>query len=63
MNISELIAMMKDTLNKYGDLKVEIRDTDNGQSYFNVGAYEDHATEAELEEGTDGTFTIEFYAD
>lgn len=63
MNISELIAMMQDAYDKYGDLKVEVRDTDNGQSYFNVGAYEDHATEAEREEATDGTFTIEYYKD
>lgn len=47
MKMSELIEMMQDAMNKYGDLDVEIRDTDNGVSYMDVGAYEDHKPEAE----------------
>jgi hypothetical protein len=63
MKISELITMMQDALAKHGNLTVEIRDVENGNSYFKVGAYEDHATDAEKAEGTEGTFTIEYYAD
>lgn len=61
MYISELIKMLTETKEKYGDMKVEIRDVDNGTSYFDVGAYEDHATEFEIEEGIEGSFTIEYY--
>lgn len=63
MKVSELIGMLQDTLNKHGDLDIEVRDTDNGVSYFDIGAYEDPATEAEKDEGIAGTFTIEYYCD
>ena len=63
MKMSELIEMMQDAMNKYGDMDIEVRDSDNGVSYFDVCAYEDHVTEMEIEAGTLGSFTIEYHID
>ena len=61
MKISELIHELETALRLHGDLKVEIRDVENGSSFFEVGTYEDHATIEEKKRGVDGTFVIEFY--
>ena len=63
MKISDLTKQLNEAKEKYGDLQIEIRDVDNGVSYFDIGAYEDHATDLEKEECIEGSFTIEFYAD
>ena len=63
MKMSELIEMMQDAMNKYGDLEIEIRDSANGVSYFGVGAYEDHAFGMEIEDGVNGSFTITYDVD
>jgi len=61
MKISELIKITQESMDKYGDMDVEIRDKDNGNSYFEILAYPDALSSMEIEEHICGTFTIEFY--
>ena len=60
MKTSELIKRLQESIEHYGDMTIEIRDCNNGVSYFDVGTYDDPASEAEIAEGTEGTFTIEY---